>query len=81
MDGAAGLDAGALETEVKEAMSELGNSLKPYRDQPGILALMQKAAMFGVASVQQAKTGQQFGKGIDEFETTCGSRAGNTGNN
>jgi hypothetical protein len=70
VDGAAGLDADPLQAEVQTAMRELVNDMKPFKDQPRILLLQQKAVLFGMATIQQAKTGTQgtqFGKGVDEL--------------
>jgi hypothetical protein len=67
VDGAAGLDADPRQAEVQAAMRELVNDMKPFQDKPRILLLQQKAILFGMATIQQAKTGTQFGKGVDEL--------------
>ena len=67
VDGAAGLDAQALESEIQDAARDLQKGLEPFNNRPRTLLLQQKAILFGMAAAQQAKVGIQFGKGLDEL--------------
>ncbi len=67
VDGSASLEAQAMDTEVQAAMRDLMKDLQPSKGQPNIPSLQQKAILFGIATIQQAKTGKQFGKGVDEM--------------
>jgi hypothetical protein len=67
VDGAADLDADAMKTEVQAAMKDLGNDLKPFQDRPGVHVLEQKAALYGILTIHQAKTGAQLGKRLDQL--------------
>jgi hypothetical protein len=65
VEGAVGLDAETIESELDGAGRDLVKDLAPFQKQPRILVLQQKALLFGNAVALQAKAGTQLGKGID----------------
>lgn len=65
VEGAVGLDAETVESEVDGAGRDLVRDLERFKKQPRILLLQQKALLFGNAVAQQAKAGTPLGKGID----------------
>jgi hypothetical protein len=65
VDGAVGLDAASVESEVSGAGRDLIRDLELFKNQPRIALLQQKALIFGSAVALQAKAGAQLGKDID----------------
>ena len=65
VEGAVGLDAETVESEVDGAGRDLVKDLEPFQKQPHILLLQQKALLFGNAVALQAKAETQLGKGLD----------------
>jgi hypothetical protein len=65
VEGAVGLDAETVDSEVDGAGRDLVKDLEPFQKQPRILVLQQKALLFGNAVALQAKAGTQLGKGTD----------------
>jgi hypothetical protein len=75
VDGVAGLDGQAVQSEVQAAMNDLIKDLVPFNKQPRVLVLQQQAMLFGMASVAQAKGEAKFGGHVDklreELQKTC----------
>jgi hypothetical protein len=65
VEGAVGLDAETVDSEVDGAGRDLIKDLEPFKNQPRMALLQQKALLFGNATALQAKAGTQLGKGID----------------
>jgi hypothetical protein len=65
VEGAVGLDAETVESEVDGAGRDLVKDLEPFQKQPRMALLQQKALLFGNAAALQAKAGTQLGKGLD----------------
>lgn len=65
VEGAVGLDAETVESEVDGAGRDLIKDLEPFKNQQRTALLQQKALLFGSAVALQAKAGTQLGKGID----------------
>ena len=65
VEGAVGLDAETVDSEVDGAGRDLIKDLEPFQKQPRMALLQQKASLFGNAVAVQAKAGTQLGKGID----------------
>jgi len=76
VDGVAGLDDQSVQTEVQAAMNDFVKDLVPFNKQPRVLVLQQKALLFGMASVAQAKGDTKFSSQVDklraELQKTCG---------
>ncbi len=75
VDGAAGLDAEGVQSEVQAATKDLIKDLAPFNKQPQVLVLQQQAMLFGMASVAQAKGETKFGGSVDQLrellQKTC----------
>jgi hypothetical protein len=65
VEGAVGLDAETVESEVDGAGRDLVKDLEPFQKQPRMALLQQKALLLGNAVALQAKAGMQLGKGLD----------------
>jgi len=67
VDWAAGLEAREMESELQAAINDLVKELEPFKSQPQVLLLQQKAVLFGISVAQYVKTGTKSGGGVDKL--------------
>jgi hypothetical protein len=67
VDWAVGLDAQEMESELQTAVSDFVKELEPFKSQPRVILLQQKAILYGLAVAQQTKAGTQSGRGVDDL--------------